>query len=65
MRIVHSAIKFFFTYTVKRDWGTLKMIRGERRRSLPDVLTVEEVQTLIAKVRPAAKDWNDVLSRRF
>jgi site-specific recombinase XerD len=51
MRIVHSAIKLLFKYTVPRDWTTLEMIRGERRRTLPDVLTVDEVRTLIASVR--------------
>jgi site-specific recombinase XerD len=51
MGIVHSAIKFFFKYTVQRDWTTLEMIRGERRRTLPDVLTVDEVRALIAAVR--------------
>jgi integrase/recombinase XerD len=51
MRIVHSAIKFFFSYTVPRKWNTLEMIRGERRRTLPDVLTIEEVHALIGAVR--------------
>jgi site-specific recombinase XerD len=51
MRIVHSAIKFFYKYTVPRDWNTLDMIRGERQRRLPDVLTIDEVHRLIGAVR--------------
>jgi site-specific recombinase XerD len=51
MRIVHSAVKLFYSYTVKREWGMLEMIRSERRRSLPDVLTLEEVRTLVHSVR--------------
>ena len=46
MRIVHSAIKFFYKYTVPREWNMLEMIRSERQRRLPDVLTVDEVRRL-------------------
>jgi site-specific recombinase XerD len=51
MRIVHSAIKFFYKYTVPREWNMLEMIRSERQRRLPDVLTVDEVRRLIGAVR--------------
>ena len=51
MRIVHAAIKFFFTYTLKRDWKLLKMIRGERERRLPDVLSVEQVRAIVRQCR--------------
>ena len=51
MRIVHAAIKFFFTYTLKRDWDLLGMIRGERERRLPDVLSVEQVRAIVSQCR--------------
>jgi site-specific recombinase XerD len=50
MRIAYSGIKFFFTYTLKRDWGTLKLIRAENERKLPAVLTVDEVHSILQAV---------------
>lgn len=50
MRIAYSGIKFFYTYTLKRDWGTLKLIRAENERKLPTVLTIDEVHTILQAV---------------
>ena len=51
MRIVHAGIKFFFSYTLKRDWELLGMIRAERERRLPDVLSVDEVRAIVRACR--------------
>jgi len=51
MRIVHCALKFFFKYTVKREWNLLQMIRCDRERRLPDVLSIDEVQAIICHCR--------------
>jgi site-specific recombinase XerD len=51
MRIVHSALKFFFEYTVKRDWNLLQRIRSGRERRLPDVLSIDQVQAIIRHCR--------------
>lgn len=51
MRIVHCAVKFFFQYTVQREWNLLQMIRSERQRRLPDVLSIEEVQAIVRHCR--------------
>ena len=51
LKIAHSGIKFFYTHTVERDWATLLKLRVPRRKSLPDVLTVEEVRRIIDAVR--------------
>lgn len=51
MKIAHSGIKFFYTHTVVRDWATLLKLRVPRRKTLPDVLTVEEVRRIIDAVR--------------
>ena len=51
MRIVHCAVKFFFQYTVKREWNLLQMIRSERERRLPDVLSIDQVQAIIRHCR--------------
>lgn len=48
MRIAYSGIKFF--YTLKRDWGTLKLIRAETERKLPTVLTIDEVHAILQAV---------------
>jgi site-specific recombinase XerD len=51
MRIVHAAVKFFFEYTVPRDWNLLQMIRSDRERRLPDVLSIDEVQAIVRNCR--------------
>jgi site-specific recombinase XerD len=51
MRIVHAAIKFFYTYPYPREWKLLTMIRSERERRLPDVLSIPEVQAIIGCCR--------------
>jgi site-specific recombinase XerD len=44
-------IKFFFKYTLGRPCQTLEMARGKRAQKLPVVLSVAEVQQLLACVR--------------
>jgi integrase/recombinase XerD len=51
LRIAHSGIKFFYTHTVVRDWATLLKLRVRRHKSLPDVLSVDEVRRLLGAVR--------------
>jgi site-specific recombinase XerD len=51
MKIAYSGIKFFFTHTLQRDWSTLNLIRAQRQHRLPDVLTIDEVQSIIGAVR--------------
>jgi len=48
LKIAYCGIRFFFTHTLKRDWGTLAMLRVERQRRLPDVLTIDEVHAIIS-----------------
>lgn len=49
--IAYSGIKFFYTHTVPRDWQTLAQLRVKRHKTLPDVLTTDEVRKLIEAVR--------------
>jgi len=49
--IAYSAIKFFYSHTVPRDWPTLQRIRVQKEKRLPDVLTIDEVRQLIGAVR--------------
>lgn len=51
MKIAYCGIKFFFTHTLQRDWSTLNLIRAERQHRLPDVLTIDELQSIIGAVR--------------
>jgi site-specific recombinase XerD len=46
-----AAMRFFFTYVVKRDFTVLKDARPRRRRVLPDILTVAEVEALLHALR--------------
>lgn len=51
MKIAHSGIKFFYTHTVVREWATLLKLRVKRHKTLPDVLTIEEVHRILDAVR--------------
>jgi integrase/recombinase XerD len=51
LKIAFCGIKFFFTRTVPRNWETLARIRVPRAKTLPDVLTTDEVRQLIDAVR--------------
>jgi integrase/recombinase XerD len=44
-------IRFFYTHIAPRDWPTLRCLRVRRDKTLPDVLSVAEVRTLIDAVR--------------
>lgn len=47
MRICYSGIKFFFINVLKRDWHTLKLIYAKRDKTLPAVLSLKEVWSII------------------
>ncbi len=47
LRISYSGIQFFFTYVLRQDWPVFKGIRFEREVTLPVVLSVEEVRTIL------------------
>ncbi len=49
--IAYSGIKFFYSYTILRDWPTLKRLRIPSQSRLPDVLSTDEVRRLIDAVR--------------
>jgi site-specific recombinase XerD len=51
LQVVVSALKFLYIHTVPRDWKTLQQLRVPKQRSLPDVLTIDEVRRLIDTVR--------------
>jgi len=51
LRLAFYGIQFFYRRTVPRDWATLKQLKIPRSKTLPDVLTREEVHRLIDATR--------------
>jgi integrase/recombinase XerD len=48
LKVTHSALKFFYNNTCPRNWDVLKKLRVPKQKTLPDVMTINEVQQLIA-----------------
>ena len=46
-----AAIKFFYKYTLNRDWPVLDFIKPKRRRPLPVVLSREDIQTVLDSIK--------------
>jgi integrase len=51
LTIALCAIKFLFERTLQRPWPTFELIRPPQRRPLPAVLSLDEVQRLLASLR--------------
>jgi len=51
IRIYVYGIKFFFERTLKRQWPVLNLIRAQKRKRLPVVLSTEEVRKLLSLVK--------------
>lgn len=49
--IALCGIKFFYNYTSRRDWPSVKLIRPKREKKLPVILSVEEVRKIIGLIR--------------
>ena len=47
LRVAYSGVKFFYTRTCKRDWETLAQMKIKNVKSLPEVLTIEQVHQII------------------
>ncbi|RLB28538.1 MAG: integrase [Deltaproteobacteria bacterium] len=46
----YSAMKFFYTVTLGRAWNEARIPRSKSRKKLPIVLSMQEVQSLLASV---------------
>ena len=58
--VAYSGVKFFYTVTEPRDWDVLKKLRRPKQKTLPSVLTIDEVHRLIGAIkqhRNAAYFW--------
>jgi integrase/recombinase XerD len=47
LRVAFSGIKFFYTRTCKRSWDTLAKMKLQNVTTLPEVLTIEQVHSII------------------
>ena len=51
VKIDRNGLQFFWKHVLKRDWQWIKMIKAPKVHSLPDILTVGEVEQLIGATR--------------
>ena len=51
LRVAFSGIKFFYTRTCKRNWKTLATMKLQNAKTLPEVLTIEQVHQIIGACR--------------
>jgi site-specific recombinase XerD len=49
--IALCGIKFFYEQTLKKEWHTLQIVRPDRKKKLPVVLSTEEVKRVLARVQ--------------
>lgn len=49
--IAVSGIKFFFEKTLRREWNTFDLVRPQREKRLPVILTQQEIRRILACVR--------------
>lgn len=47
LRVAFSGLKFFYTRTCRREWQTLAQMKIQNVRSLPEVLTIDQVHAII------------------
>jgi len=47
LRVAFSGVKFFYTRTCKRNWPTLAQMKIQNVKSLPEVLTIPQVHSII------------------
>jgi len=51
VKIDRNGLQFFWKHVLKRDWQWLNIIKAPKVRSLPDILTVTEVEKMIGATR--------------
>lgn len=51
VKLDRCGLQFFYQHVLKRDWQWVEMIRAPKVQSLPDILSVAEVERLIGAAR--------------
>lgn len=49
--VILCGVKFFYEYTLKREWPTLVLVRPPKERKLPVILSIEEVRQVLGYLR--------------
>jgi integrase/recombinase XerD len=50
-RAILSAVKFLYTFTLKREWPVFDLLRPKPEKKLPAVLSIDEVRQVLGCVR--------------
>jgi len=48
VKVDRNGLQFFYKHVLKRDWSWVEIIKAPKIQSLPDILTVAEVEQLIS-----------------
>ncbi len=51
MKICYCGIRFFYEHVIRRDWHIFNILKSEKERRLPCVLSREEVYSILRHVR--------------
>ena len=51
VKIDRNGLQFFWKHVLKRDWQWVNIVKAPKVRSLPDILTVTEVEQVIGATR--------------
>jgi len=51
VKIDRNGLQFFWKHVLKKDWQWLNIIKAPKVRSLPDILTVNEIEQMIGATR--------------
>lgn len=51
VKIDRNGLQFFWKHVLKRDWEWVNIVKAPKVRSLPDILTVTEIEKMIGATR--------------
>ena len=51
VKIDRNGLQFFWKHVLKRDWQWVNIVKAPKVRSLPDILTVTEIEKMIGATR--------------
>lgn len=51
VKVDRNGLQFFYQHVLKRDWTWVNIIKAPKIQSLPDILTLSEVEPLIGATR--------------
>jgi integrase/recombinase XerD len=51
IKVDRNGLQFFYKHVLKRDWSWINLIKPPKIKSLPDILTTDEINALIGAAR--------------